>query len=340
MVISHLFKRCRRYGVRSGAAILLVGVIAGNLQAGPVDEQADIARLMQSGQLAEALRRVEALLMLNPANAKMRFNKAIILAQQGKSPEAITLLLKLTEDYPDLPEPYNNLAVLYAANGQYESARIALDKATANNPGYGMAYENLGDIYIELASQAYEKAARLDGNANARAKVAALRGNVQSAGGVVKPAALSVKGALAMAGNTAADARPSQDKTAAQRPGTEPTVLASKSEQTAVLDAIKSWADAWSARDVNAYLAAYSSDFVTPRGMSHEKWAAERTERITSKQHITVKVEAPKVTLNGDQATVQFRQHFSSDKLRSTDQKTLTLVRREGAWRIREERVG
>jgi len=340
MVISHLLKRCRRYGVRSGAAILLVGVIAGNLQAGPVDEQADIARLMQSGQLAEALRRVEALLMLNPANAKMRFNKAIILAQQGKSPEAITLLLKLTEDYPDLPEPYNNLAVLYAANGQYESARIALDKATANNPGYGMAYENLGDIYIELASQAYEKAARLDGNANARAKVAALRGNVQSAGGVVKPAALPVKGALAMAGNTAADARPSQDKTAAQRPGTEPTVLASKSEQTAVLDAIKSWADAWSARDVNAYLAAYSSDFVTPRGMSHEKWTAERTERITSKQHITVKVEAPKVTLNGDQATVQFRQHFSSDKLRSTDQKTLTLVRREGAWRIREERVG
>ena len=119
MVISHLLKRCRRYGVRSGAAILLVGVIASNLQAGPVDEQADIARLMQSGQLAEALRRVEALLMLNPANAKMRFNKAIILAQQGKSPEAITLLLKLTEDYPDLPEPYNNLAVLYAANGQY-----------------------------------------------------------------------------------------------------------------------------------------------------------------------------------------------------------------------------
>nr|WP_217345367.1 tetratricopeptide repeat protein [Noviherbaspirillum sp. L7-7A]MBV0879632.1 tetratricopeptide repeat protein [Noviherbaspirillum sp. L7-7A] len=340
MVISHLLKRCRRHGIRSGAAILLAGVIAGNLQAGPVDEQADITRLMQSGQLAEALRRVEGLLMLNPGNAKMRFNKAIILAQQGKTPEAITLLLKLTEDYPDLPEPYNNLAVLYAANGQYESARIALDKATANNPGYGMAFENLGDIYIELASQAYEKAAKLDGNANARAKVAALRGNVQSAGGVVKPVALPVKGALAMADNTAAVARPAQDKGAAQKSTTEQTAPASNSEQAAVLDAIKAWANAWSARDVNGYLAAYSSDFVTPRGMSHGKWAAERTERITSKQHITVKVEAAKVTLNGDRATVQFTQHFSSDKLRSTDQKTLMLIRRDGAWRIREERVG
>lgn len=340
MVISPLLKRCRHYGVRSGAAILLFCVIAGTPQAGPVDEQADIARLMQSGQLAEALRRVEGMLMLNPGNPKMRFTKAIILAQQGKSPEAITLLLKLTEDYPDLPEPYNNLAVLYAANGQYESARIALDKATANNPDYGMAYENLGDVYAELASQAYEKAARLDGSGNARTKMAALRSNVLSSGGIAKPAAPPGKGALAMADSTTPVARPVQDKAARQKPVAEPAASAGTAEQAAVLDAVKAWADAWSARDVNAYLAAYSSDFVTPRGMSHQKWVAERTERITGKQRISVKVEAPRVTLNGDQATVQFRQQFSSDKLRSTDQKTLTLIRRDGAWRIREERVG
>lgn len=340
MVISPFLKRCRHYGVRSGVAILLVGVIAGNLQAGPVDEQADIARLMQGGQLAEALKRVEGVLMLNPGNARMRFNKAIILAQQGKSPEAITLLLKLAEDHPELPEPYNNLAVLYAANGQYESARIALDKATANNPGYGMAYENLGDVYTELASQAYEKAAKLDGGANARAKMAALRANAQPAAGSVKPAALPAKGGLAMAGNTAVMAKPIQDRTAAQKSAVEPAAPASKAEQAAVLDAVKGWANAWSARDVNAYLAAYSSDFVAPRGMSREKWAAERAERITSKQHIAVKVETPRVTLDGDHATVQFRQQFSSDRLRSTDQKTLMLIRRDGAWRIREERVG
>lgn len=340
MVISHLLKWCRRYGVQSGAAILLCGVIAGNPHAAGADEQTEIARLMQSGQLAEALKRVEGQLMLNPGNARMRFSKAIILAQQGKSPEAITVLLKLSEDYPDLPEPYNNLAVLYAANGQYESARIALDKAVANNPGYGMAYENLGDVYTELASQAYEKAAKLDGNANARAKVAALRGNVQSAvTGIVKPTALPAKGALAMADSTAT-AKPAMDRKAGQKAATEPAAGGNEAEQAAVLDAVKAWANAWSARDVNAYLAAYSSDFVTPRGMSHEKWTAERTERITSKQRIAVRVEAPKVTLNGDQATVQFRQQFSSDKLQSTDQKTLKLIRRDGAWRIREERVG
>jgi tetratricopeptide (TPR) repeat protein len=36
---------------------------------------------------------------------------------------------KLTDDYPELPEPYNNLAVLYAAAGQYDKARAALEMA-------------------------------------------------------------------------------------------------------------------------------------------------------------------------------------------------------------------
>ena len=32
------------------------------------------------------------------------------------------------------------------------------------NPGYATAYENLGDVYAMLASQAYDKAVKLDRN--------------------------------------------------------------------------------------------------------------------------------------------------------------------------------
>ena len=74
--------------------------------------------------------------------------------------------------------------------------------------------------------------------------------------------------------------------------------------------------------------------------MSRDKWTSERTERITSKQRISVKVEAPRIRISGERATVQFQQVFASDKLNATDQKTLTLVKRDGTWRIREERVG
>jgi len=332
------------------AALVLCAALfaAPTLAAG--DESAEISSLVQSGQLAEAMKRVDAGLAQKPADARLRFSKGIILAQQNKPTEAIAVLLKLTEDFPDLPEPYNNLAVLYAANGQYESARIALDKAIASNPGYGMAHENLGDVYAELASQAYEKAARIDGSAGARAKVAAIRTSVQGAApGIVArqapPQQQQQTGRNVLAAtdtSTAMPAAAAQTAKAATAP-MPPTAKAAEpnrdAEQAAVLAAVNAWAGAWSARDVKAYLDFYSADFVVPRGMSRDKWTAERTDRITGKQRISVKIEAPKVRLDGDRATVQFRQEFSSDKLKSTDQKTLTLVKRDGTWRIREERV-
>jgi tetratricopeptide (TPR) repeat protein len=308
------------------------------------DESSEISRLVQSGQLAEAMKRVDAGLAQKPADARLRFSKGIILAQQNKPTEAIAVLLKLTEDFPDLPEPYNNLAVLYAANGQYESARIALDKAIASNPGYGMAHENLGDVYAELASQAYEKAARIDGSAGAKAKVAAIRNSVQGAApGIVArqaPQQQQQTGRNVLAAADTSTAAPAPAAQAAKTPAAKAADPDRDAEQAAVLAAVNAWAGAWSARDVKAYLDFYSADFVVPRGMSRDKWTAERTDRITGKQRISVKIEAPKVRLDGDRATVQFRQEFSSDKLKSTDQKTLTLVKRDGAWRIREERVG
>jgi tetratricopeptide (TPR) repeat protein len=337
-------KRPRSPSLLPCAALILCGA----LFAAPVfaagDEAAEISRLVQGGQLADAMKRVDAGLAQKPNDARLRF----ILAQQNKPTEAIAVLLKLTEDFPDLPEPYNNLAVLYAANGQYESARIALDKAIANNPAYGMAHENLGDVYAELASQAYEKAARIDNSAGAKAKVAAIRNSVQGAApGIVARQTTSQTGRNVLA-TTDTSSAPSAAaaaqvaKAQADKPASAKTAVDTdrNAEQAAVLAAVNAWANAWSARDVKAYLDFYSADFVAPRGMSRDKWTAERTDRITGKQRISVKVEAPKVRLDGDRATVQFRQEFSSDKLKSTDQKTLTLVKRDGAWRIREERVG
>ncbi|SDG13416.1 MULTISPECIES: tetratricopeptide repeat protein [unclassified Duganella] len=92
------------------------------------------------------------------ADAQARFRKGVLLTEQNKPDEAIAVFTRLTEDYKDLPEPYNNLAVLYAAQGQYDKARVVLEKALRTNPAYHTAYENLGDIYGKLASQAYDKA--------------------------------------------------------------------------------------------------------------------------------------------------------------------------------------
>jgi ketosteroid isomerase-like protein len=111
-----------------------------------------------------------------------------------------------------------------------------------------------------------------------------------------------------------------------------------KPAQEDVMAVVNAWARAWSARDIKSYLGFYSEDFRTPRKMTREAWMRERTARITGKKHISVQIESPEVKLDGDSASVHFRQQFSSEQLKSTDWKTLVLARRDGQWRILEER--
>jgi tetratricopeptide (TPR) repeat protein len=81
-----------------------------------------------------------------------------MLSETGREAEAMEVFERLTQDHPDLPEPYNNLAVLHAARGQLDRARELLELALRQDPGYFAAQENLGDVFARLAQRAYEKA--------------------------------------------------------------------------------------------------------------------------------------------------------------------------------------
>ena len=119
----------------------------------------DIEQQFQRGEAAPALQRLEQTLRARPADAGLRFLKAVILAAAGRQAEAANLLERLTEDYPEMPEPYNNLAVLVAADGKLAQARSLLETALRLDPQYRTAHENLGDVFIRLAQRAYEAAA-------------------------------------------------------------------------------------------------------------------------------------------------------------------------------------
>jgi outer membrane protein len=104
-----------------------------------------------------------------------------------------------------------------------------------------------------------------------------------------------------------------------------------------VLDTVQQWAKAWSARDTRTYLAFYSPDFKSADGRSRKAWEAQRRARIEGKKAIEVKVESPEVKVEGDKATVRFRQVYSADKVHATDHKTLELIRRGDSWLISRE---
>ena len=141
------------------------------------DNYAEITQLLKTGKAAEALTKADQRLAESPRDPQLRFLRGVAQADSGKQNDAIVTFTKLTEEYPELPEPYNNLAVLYANQNQLDKSRAALEMAIRTNPSYATAHENLGDIYAKLASQAYSKALQLDGsNANSvRPKLALIR---------------------------------------------------------------------------------------------------------------------------------------------------------------------
>jgi Flp pilus assembly protein TadD len=282
-------------------------------------------KLFRAGQHQQALDRVNRFLSGNPRDAKARFLKGVILTEQGKTRDAIEIFTKLTQDRPELPEPYNNLAVIYASQGQYEKARVALEQSIRTHPSYATAYENLGDVYAKLASQAYDKALQIDSSNTAAKNKLAL---VRDLGG--RPAPTQVAQAPKEAAKPAPKeaAKPAPEKPASNAPDE-------------VLKAVNSWAQAWSKKDADAYLAFYSKDFKTPGGESRADWEKTRRSRISAPKSISVAISSPKVTMNGaDRATVTFRQNYRSDVLKANSRKTLVLVRSDGRWQIVEEKSG
>ena len=154
------------------AAALLVGVGGAPSVLAQSDELQEANQLFKQGELDRALERINAQLAKNPRDARARFLRGIILTEQNKPNDAIKVFTELTQEFPELPEPYNNLAVLYASQGQYDKARAALEMAIRTHPGYATAHENLGDIYAKMASQAYDKALQLDkSNTTAQTKL-------------------------------------------------------------------------------------------------------------------------------------------------------------------------
>ncbi len=311
------------------------------------EEYAAVNRLLRSGQLAEALSKADQYLVGKARDPQMRFLKGVILTESGKTQDAITTFSKLTEDFPELPEPYNNLAVLYAGQSQFDKARAALEMAIRTNPSYATAHENLGDVYAKLASQAYSKALQLDGTNPAVAPKLSLIRNLFASDTRSGAAAASVAAAPASApaaakpaspAPVAAVAKPASPAAAPAVPMAAPAVAADA--QREVEAAVRTWAGAWSSKDMSGYLGAYASSFAPPGGQARKAWESDRRARIEPRTRIGVDVSDLEVTVNADKATARFRQDYTSDTLNVTSRKTLEMVKSGNRWLIVRESTG
>lgn len=333
----------------------------------------DIQSLITKARYAEAVTMADADLADEPKNPQIRFLKGIALAEMNRSEEAIGVFSQLTEDYPELPEPYNNLAVLYAQQRKFDKARNALEMAIRTHPSYATAHENLGDVYARLASQAYNQALQIDSaNTAAQSKLALIRElmtvSTPSHGAAVVASApvaqtvaapaptLSAPEATVTSDAPAPSPAQSQQATPASEPAAPPAPVATQiataepaapanvsqtDAQQTVRGTVLAWAQAWANKDVSSYLAFYTPDFRPANGISHNAWKAQRVKRVGGKSgEIDVELDGLEINVKGDTASATFRQHYRSSGFSGSTDKTLELVERDGQWRIRQESIG
>ena len=172
------------------------------------DELSDVQRLHYAGQTAAAMQRADQFLAAKPRDPQMRFLKGVMLSDKQLNAQAIVVFEKLSEDFPDLAEPYNNLAALHAAAGEFAKARATLEQALRTQPGYATAHENLGDVYAALAVQSYGRAQQLDSkNVTVAPKLALMRELYTRLGSVDRANASRLRDPGASATSSSAPAR-------------------------------------------------------------------------------------------------------------------------------------
>jgi tetratricopeptide (TPR) repeat protein len=331
----------------------------------PADDLREAQKLYGQGKLQPAMEKVDGFLKAQPRDPQGRFLRGLLLTEQKRVPEAIQVFTGLTEDFPELPEPYNNLAVLYASQGNYDKAKSALELAIHTHPSYATAHENLGDIYAQLASRAYDRALQLDKN-NSTAqvklsmvkdlfspqKVASIAPKTDAARPEAKPEAPRKAEPKPEPVKAEPKAEPKEAKVEPRKPAAvvvaaakpsaaEPVAAAAGTDDKAqVTAAVEGWAKAWSSKDVKGYLGYYAPGFEVPGGESRAAWEKQRAERIARPKSIEVEAKVLKAQVNGNEATVTIRQVYRSDSLKSSSTKTLKLVKSGDRWLIKQERVG
>ncbi len=343
MIMFKLFSRAAALG------ILLAFTIAAH-----ADDLQDANKLFKQGEHAQAMEKVNAYLATKPKDAQARFLKGLIYAEQGNTADAITVFTNLTQDFPELPEPYNNLAVLYAGQGQYEKAKEELEMAIRTNPSYATAHENLGDIYAKMASQAYDRALQLEKNntnSNTKTKLALIHElfskNTRIA---AKPSSTTTVAIAPVAAPLAATKPAAASEVAASAPVMTPveppkpvvtTSAPSEDRGAEVLKSTKAWAAAWAAKNSKKYLSFYAKEFKTPGGVSRSAWETQRKQHIAAPKSIHVEVRDTKVKMENDtHASISFRQYYRAPHLNVMSKKTLNWVKTDGQWLITEERSG
>ena len=123
-----------------------------------------IEKLTKERKFADAIKAIDAALVKSPRNVQLRFLKARLQIELRDQVSAKNTWIEITQQFPELPEPYNNLAALSANQGKWIEARDYLELALKLRPDYVTAQGNLAEVYLRLSELNYQSASKLQPN--------------------------------------------------------------------------------------------------------------------------------------------------------------------------------
>jgi len=123
-----------------------------------------IEKLTKERKFADAIKAIDAALVKSPRNVQLRFLKARLQIELRDPVSAKNTWIEITQQFPELPEPYNNLAALSANQGKWIEARDYLELSLKLRPDYVTAQANLAEVYLHLSQMNYQSASKLQPN--------------------------------------------------------------------------------------------------------------------------------------------------------------------------------
>ena len=337
--------RTARHGWRSAArginrTTVWAGVLLLLLAGPPVAAQEDlraIESLAEAGRFDDALAQLEPLVEANPDVPEPRFLLGNILTGLGRYDDAIDAYVALTRDFPGRPEPHNNLAVIFVEQGRLEEARTALLAAARLRPGYARARDNLGDLYLLMADQAYARAAAIREAVRASGEPGDDNAGLPRADSELTPAP-APRASVASAPAPADETQAAGTETEADR--RQPSPVFALVDRRDALAAVERWRAAWSAQDIDGYLAAYVDGYSpNPQSLSNAAWREQRRARVSRPDWI--EVELVELSVEGrdeNHIEITFEQQYRASNYSDTTRKRLIIERTNSNWQIAEER--
>ncbi len=103
---------------------------------------------------------------------------------------------------------------------------------------------------------------------------------------------------------------------------------------------VTDWLAAWNGKDVARYLATYATNFQPANGMKRSQWEKMRKSRISKQGDLKISIgKVLPVQCDAKTAEVSFPQEYGSLDYTDKVEKTLSLERVQGVWRITRETV-